>query len=346
MPTEDDIRRAERAESACGVTNLYARKLEEYPPPEDKVRIIYALSIALAILALTACAQPSSPDAAKSIRISEPELVLCLGLNQYVHLWAEIEYRDGRISSDAINWSSSDSSIVEVDDRGRLVARGLGTAAISATAEDVRATANVTVLDIAVGMNVNETSIRFTLQEEGQVAPVQLTVEHVYGSGARSVPTAMTWRSDNESVAAVSPQGLVSPVGRGETVVTVDTNFGSRGVFVVVEDPRIGLELEFNEFTLEFGMQESYTLDVYDVLSSGTREPAVFVQWNSSNPSVATVTSKGLITAIGAGTAMITAEKDGHPATSVVTVLDPIIRFDLRSGNTHILDLALDWVGR
>jgi trimeric autotransporter adhesin len=48
------------------------------------------------------------------------------------------------------------------------------------------------------------------------------------------------------------------------------------------------------------------------------------VTWTSSNPSVATVSSTGVVKAVGAGTARITCTIDGASGSSVITVIAPI----------------------
>ena len=71
------------------------------------------------------------------------------------------------------------------------------------------------------------------LEQKGATA--QFTATVTLSSGATEDRTAtVTWRSDNPSVAAVSPQGVVTAEGEGETVIsaTVGEVRGTRGVSV------------------------------------------------------------------------------------------------------------------
>ncbi|PYP60661.1 MAG: hypothetical protein DMD40_00070, partial [Gemmatimonadetes bacterium] len=54
--------------------------------------------------------------------------------------------------------------------------------------------------------------------------------------------------------------------------------------------------------------------------SENTPLPGRVVIWSSSNASVATVNDSGLVTAVAAGSATITATSDGKSGTSAITV--------------------------
>ena len=88
------------------------------------------------------------------------------------------------------------------------------------------------------------------------------------------------------------------------------------------------LIINLSEFELEEG--ESTKLNVSSIPSNASAE----VSWTSSDPSVATVSADGTVTAIKAGTATITATSTVNPAikaTSTVTVIEE--PFELGSAN-------------
>ena len=85
------------------------------------------------------------------------------------------------------------------------------------------------------------------------------------------------------------------------------------------EIPITGITL--NQATLSLLVNGSATLVATVAPANATHQT---VSWSSSNPSVATVSSTGLVTGVAEGTAIITANQ-GFTATCIVTVFQPII---------------------
>ena len=75
--------------------------------------------------------------------------------------------------------------------------------------------------------------------------------------------------------------------------------------------------------SLELGQTRTFSATPKD--SSGNTLALHPVTWSSSNPSVATVSTSGLVTAVSVGTATITASSLGTTGTSAVTVTLPVI---------------------
>lgn len=78
---------------------------------------------------------------------------------------------------------------------------------------------------------------------------------------------------------------------------------------------------------------ETYTMTIGERFTiTGTKRPGNAegtISWSSSNQSVASITQTGLITAISAGTATITASCGGFTATSRITVVEPFNEDDI-----------------
>ena len=110
------------------------------------------------------------------------------------------------------------------------------------------------------------------------------------------------------------------------------------GTITAYTIPATSVALNKTETTLEVGAQEQLTATVLP-------ETAVqAVTWTSSNPAVATVDENGLVTAVAAGTATITATTtDGTDLTASckVTVEDPAIPGDVNGdGNVNGADIV------
>lgn len=121
---------------------------------------------------------------------------------------------------------------------------------------------------------------------------------------------AMTFSSSKSSVATVDANGYVTAVGEGDAEITVtqaaDANYkrGVANVLVTVVDPR-----SESQFTLTSdGIVSIKQGETSQITTSGA---AGNVTFSSNKPSIATVSSTGLITAVEAGSASITVTDSG-----------------------------------
>ncbi|EKQ57207.1 MULTISPECIES: Ig-like domain-containing protein [unclassified Clostridium] len=127
----------------------------------------------------------------------------------------------------------------------------------------------------------------------------------------------VTWTSSDSSIATVDSTGKVTAVKEGQATITATTTDGSNlsaSCVVNVTSP-VTPSIILNKTS------DSLTTGQTDNLIATTTPSAVNVSWNSSNTSVATVDSTGKVTAIGAGTAIITATTtDGSNLSASCTV--------------------------
>ena len=127
---------------------------------------------------------------------------------------------------------------------------------------------------------------------------------------------SVTWTSDKESVATVE-NGVIKAVSAGTATITA-TAGGKSATCTVTVQPKVipvtGISLD--EDTLELTVGDTATLTA-TVAPDDTTDPAV--TWTSDTESVATV-ENGVITAVSAGTATITATAGDKSATCTVTV--------------------------
>jgi uncharacterized protein YjdB len=132
----------------------------------------------------------------------------------------------------------------------------------------------------------------------------------------------VTWTSSAPSVATVSSTGLVTAVSAGTATITAKTAAGgyTASCAVTVNNPVVhptSVSLNKTTDTLTVGGTDALTATVMPAGASNKN-----VTWTSSAPSVATVSSAGLVTAVSIGTATITAKTaDGsYTASCAVTV--------------------------
>jgi len=213
-----------------------------------------------------------------------------------------------------VSWSSGNNSIATVSN-GVVTAVAAGTTVITATTVDGNKTASciVTVNPVAVsGVTLNKSStgiiVGNTETLTATIAPSNATNQNV------------TWNSGNSAVATVSG-GVVTPVAVGSTVITATTVDGGKtatcNVTVYTNTVAVsGVTLNKSSTSLFVGGTETLTAAIAP--SNATNQN---VTWSSDNTFVATVTAGGAVTAVAAGTAVITVTTADQGKTAACTVI-------------------------
>ena len=136
---------------------------------------------------------------------------------------------------------------------------------------------------------------------------ISLNVGKTYTLKASGTKGKITWTSSKKSVATVSSKGVVKAKKKGTAVITAKYGKKKLTCKVTVKQPVTSVKLNKTSATLKKG--ESLTLKATVSPSSANNKT---VTWTSSNKKVATVSSKGVVKAVGNGTATITVKtKDG-----------------------------------
>ena len=126
---------------------------------------------------------------------------------------------------------------------------------------------------------------------------------------------SFTWTSSNPSVATVDANGLVTAIATGSTSITA-TAFGASSVAStvnVVEDPTSVASIDLvGGLGFTGALLEGDTASLIAVAWNSDQDAieGIDFTWVSSNPSVATVDANGLVTAVSAGSATITANAE------------------------------------
>ncbi|MDR2482625.1 MAG: Ig-like domain-containing protein [Treponema sp.] len=261
----------------------------------------------------------AASDAVTNIKLDITSLPMTSGERKILTVAVE----PSAAANQKVIWSSSNTDAAAVDDAGLVTAVGKGTAIITAkSADDPAKTAACTVTVGAAGVFMSMVELNKRLlplmvgQHETLLAAVTLP------PGANQ---AVTWSSSNPAVAAVNDTGLVSAAAEGTAAITVsiaDDPFITAvcKVTVTITEPEIpavtGVRL--NKTALELGIysNELGFAPVAERLAAAVEpwEVNQKVIWSSSNPSAAAVSDTGLVTAIGKGTAIITAKSVDDPA--------------------------------
>ena len=230
-------------------------------------------------------------------------------------------------SDKSVRWSSANSKVAVVDEKtGVVTAVGSGSTKVTCTTVDggYKASCAVTVYK---KVEVSELTLNVTSKS--------IYVDKSFRLSCTIVPTTatfkeVTWKTDNAKVAKVDNNGLVTGVGVGTAYITctsVDNPFAAQRCKVNVSIAVGGVSLDQNELSL---YETATALLTPTVLPKNATNKKVI--WSSSDTSVATVNSKGLVKAVKAGSCVITCttKNRNKTATCKVTVLKTILSKSVR----------------
>lgn len=247
-----------------------------------------------------------------SVALNAKELYLEAGT--YSSLKATV--KPSNASDKSLVWSTSDKSVVQVSQKGTIKAVKTGTVTVTVKSVSGSKTASCTIHVVrkVKSITLNKSDLVLYLNSsvtlKAYVTPSDATVKTV------------KWYSSDTSVLRVNSKGTLTPVKPGKAVITAKTVDGglTARCTVSVEIPATSLKLNKTSMTLYSG--KTYTLTATIAPSNTTNKT---IQWTSSNTKVATVNSKGVVTAIGGGKAVITAKtSNGLTKTCTVTVLKSV----------------------
>lgn len=154
----------------------------------------------------------------------------------------------------------------------------------------------------------------------GQGSTLQLTATPRDAAGD-PLPRAVTWSSGAETIATVSPDGLVTGIAAGTATITAEADGVSGSAAISVFAVEVAsVEVEPASATIATGATIQLTATPKD--AQGDPLPGRPVTWSSSNEGVAVV-SDGLVTGVAEGTVTVTATSEGHSGASSIDVFVP-----------------------
>ena len=211
-------------------------------------------------------------------------------------------------------WSSSDASVVGVDESGLATAVAVGTAVVTAVSSGVSGSAELVVIPAVGAVAVRPDTVRFTALGQS----VRLSAE-VFDRDGRLLPgAAVWWSSGDAAVAAVDSLGLVRAVGAGATVVAAVAGRTAGEAVVSVTQSANSVVLSPPAGTIAPGDTLRFAAAAFD--EDGRAVLGAEFHWSSSDPSAATVDSSGLVGGVAAGGATITATAGSAQGTARVRV--------------------------
>ncbi len=246
-----------------------------------------------------------------SISLSPPDPQIAVGTT--VQLTATGDYGDlsTRDLTALADWSSSDDNIATVDNKGLVTARASGGGA----------TVRATYQGVTGGTVVAVTAAKLTaitLTPTNPSVPVgaqrQFFATGVFSDQTtQDLTSSVTWTTDDPNVAtagnAPGQKGLVSTVLPGTTLVKATDAAGAvTGMTLLTVTAATLKQIAVTPAAPTIAKGTSLQLAATGTYSdNSTQDLTLQVSWTSSDMTVATVDGSGVVSAIGPGTADLTA---------------------------------------
>ena len=204
-------------------------------------------------------------------------------------------------SNTKLNWTSDNESIATVDGNGVVTPVKNGTCNITATTADgtnIKGSCNIIVDIKPMVVGLDKTSYTFN---DNQTMKLNATI-----LPSQASDTKLNWTSDNESIATVDGNGVVTPVRNGTCNITATTADGTniKGNCNITVDFKVtSISFSTTSYTITSVNQTPSFREKISPSNAANKS----VKWTSSNENVAKVSTNGVIKPVKNGTCKIIA---------------------------------------
>jgi uncharacterized protein YjdB len=237
-----------------------------------------------------------------------------LGIDKTVFLVATVSSPGA--TNKEVFWSTSDSDIATVNQKGKVTGKKLGNVTITAMALDgseVEASCEIQVVNPVSSVSVNKTTLSLLV---GQTKKLKATIEP-----KNATIKTPKWSSSDPSVAIVDEDGEVIAIKAGTTTITAEAgdNSGKKALSYVTVYDRVastGITLQNKTIVMLPGEEKIVQMVLIPAASTDS------TTWSSDNSSVAKVDKNtGKITARSTGVAYVTVMTDSGKTAQVEVIV-------------------------
>ena len=285
--------------------------------------LIRSLRVAFA-LTLLSCTETTAPDTTvATVSVSVPRPMVRVGESIQATAKA-LNAGGGELSVTNVTWASSDLSIATISSTGLVTALAPGDVTLQATTDGkVGATSlKITIVPVA---SITISAATSTVSV-GQIIALSATAKDSAGNTLSG--RIITWTTSDPNRAIVSSSGVLVGVAAGTIDVTASAEgkSASTTINVTLPSPTSVASVSVSIPRTAFRVGETLQAAALPLDASGGVLTGRTINWSSSDPEVATVSSGGLVTGVGPGNATITAEVEGKTGTSVLQLsLVPVV---------------------
>ena len=235
----------------------------------------------------------------------------------------------------SVVWSSANTSIVTVDENGKVTAVGPGstTVRVQTNSGAKYDTCTIEVRRLASSVSLNRSEAQVSRGKKLQLLATVLPED--------TTDKTITWTSSNKNIATVSDKGVVTgvKVSKDPVIITATTSNGkSAECYITVTEPVTGIKISPKKKTIYVGNTFTIKTTLYPLANDSINKNVTF---RTSDKAVATVDANGKVTPKAGGKCTIycTSVDGGYIAKCVVTVKEKVSSIKL---NRSKLQLAVN----
>lgn len=199
-----------------------------------------------------------------------------------------------------VTWSSSNEAVATIDENGKVTAVAGGITMITGISEDgnFSGSSMITVTEAVTSVKLNHSSYKLV---KGRSVTLKATVASNTATNSK-----VKWTTSNKKIATVTQSGKVTGKNIGTCTIKVTAKDGSkRSASCKIRVIRVAKGLEINKTYLR--VMEGTTAKLKTRFTPKNAS-IKHLKWETSDETIATITSKGIITGVTPGTCTVTAK--------------------------------------
>lgn len=229
-----------------------------------------------------------------------------------------LAYVPANTTERTVKWTSSNPDAVSVDETGKVTAKSVGGAEITASVGNKQASCRIVVRPEGggIGLDLRDYPLAYYINAGDSVAA---HVQYCYDWGNVTVEEGVTWRSSDDSIVTVE-NGMIQAVRKGRAYIYADVNGYELMCEIVVQAYPPLTQISFDTDTMT--IKKNYTGKV-TLITEPEDYPYEWseLKWGSTNENVAKIDRYGNITALNGGETTVYMEIENQRAECLVTVL-------------------------
>jgi len=277
-----------------------------------------ALTAGVTVTFMTGTATTGPPASVQT----SPDSTLALVTGASYQVAATVRDAAGNLlPNEPVTWSSSDPNVLTVSLTGLVTALGDGFSTVIASAGGLSDRLYV-FINAAPAASVTIAPTPATVAA-GDTIVLAATVRD---AADRTINRpSLTWTSSDQAVATVAgaqqpTSGIVTGVSAGSVTITATSGTASGTASITVAPPRPVASVTLSPASATLISQAMVQLSATLRDANGGLIPSRPITWQSDNEGVATVDASGLVTAVGIGSAGVTATSEGVSDTTAISV--------------------------
>jgi hypothetical protein len=254
----------------------------------------------------------------KSLSISPANPLVTLGSSQQFTVTGSFSDGSQQDMTQKVSWNSTQPTIAAITSPGMAVSKQSGTTTVSAASGTLSSSTKLTVspavlASIAIAP-VNPTVSKGNVQQFAAIGK--------YSDGSvQDLTSTVAWSLSPSGIATVSGAGLASAQAIGTATVTATLGSVAGATALSVSGPAL-VSIAVAPANSSIGLGATQQLSATGTFSDGTTQDLTSsVNWASTSPTVAAITSPGLALAKNFGTAVISASSASISGSGTLVVM-------------------------